>query len=126
MMEATGNIEFMAATGFGPDEQEYLAKNAIDFHRFDSGAFTAFRDIWLDTIWQQHVLYWPLEDCSDEGLKEHCKRVQYALRWCFDALDPGTGKQELAYAATHGAIVCPPGPPAIQQLTFQPTITHVP
>ncbi|KAK0493407.1 hypothetical protein EDD18DRAFT_1108187 [Armillaria luteobubalina] len=107
----------LVCTGFGPDEQEYLAKNAVDFHRFESGAFTAFSNIWLNTIWQQHLLYWPPKDCSDKGLTEHHKHVQLALQWLFDTLDPITHEQELVHTATHKPIVHPPGPTKIWQLT---------
>ncbi|KAK0478693.1 hypothetical protein EDD18DRAFT_1364549 [Armillaria luteobubalina] len=86
----------------------------------------AFSDIWLDTIWQQHVLYWPPKDCSDKGLTEHHKHVQLVLRWLFDALDPVTCEQELVHTTTHEPIIHPPSPTEIWQSTVQPTTTHVP
>ncbi|KAK0490074.1 hypothetical protein EDD18DRAFT_1109628 [Armillaria luteobubalina] len=71
MMEPTQNIGFTATTGFGHDEEEYLAKNAIHFHILESGEFSALSDAWFNTIWQHHILYWPPKDCTDKGLKEH-------------------------------------------------------
>ncbi|KAK0472662.1 hypothetical protein IW261DRAFT_1570776 [Armillaria novae-zelandiae] len=126
MTEATRNIEFTAATGFGHDEEEHLAKNAISFQMFKTGDFAAFSDIWLDTIWQQHILYWPPTDRSDTGLRTHRKRVQHALRWLFNTMDPDTRQQELAYAVSHEPKVHPPRKSVHQHPTVQPTISQVP
>ncbi|KAK0224039.1 hypothetical protein IW262DRAFT_1459082 [Armillaria fumosa] len=112
--------------GFGDEEEEYLAKNAVDFHIFETGDFAALSHVWLEMIWQQHVLYWPPKDRSDNGLVEHRKHVQHALRWLFKAMDPEIHAQQLADAATHGHKFFHPGPPEIQHLMIQPTITHVP
>ncbi|KAK0501074.1 hypothetical protein EDD18DRAFT_1102026 [Armillaria luteobubalina] len=110
-MKAPQNIGFTAATGFGCNKEEYLTKNAVQFHLLESGEFSAFSEIWLESIWQQHVLYWPPEDHTDIGLKQHQKRVQEALRWLFDALDPDACKQQLVHATTHEPKIYPPGPP---------------
>ncbi|KAK0474611.1 hypothetical protein IW261DRAFT_1568614 [Armillaria novae-zelandiae] len=75
MTEPTQNIGFSAATGFGHDEEDFLAKNAIQFHVLESGDFSALSEIWLETIWQEHILYWPPKDHTDYGLRQHCKRV---------------------------------------------------
>ncbi|KAK0221289.1 hypothetical protein IW262DRAFT_1296020 [Armillaria fumosa] len=107
-------------TGFGHEEEEYLAKNAIDFHLLESGEFSALSKIWLETIWQQQVLYWLPKDHTDNGLRQHHKHVHYALRWLFNALDPDTCKQQLAYATTYELKVHPPGLLEIQHSMVQP------
>ncbi|KAK0486703.1 hypothetical protein EDD18DRAFT_1360514 [Armillaria luteobubalina] len=122
-MEPTGNIGFTAATGFGHDEGEFLAQNSVYLHILETGELVALSDTWFKTIWQQHVLYWPLQDRSDKGLIDHHKHVRYALRWLFDALDPDTHKQALA---TVEPKLHPPGPPQLWPLTFQRTMTHMP
>ncbi|KAK0505314.1 hypothetical protein EDD18DRAFT_1344118 [Armillaria luteobubalina] len=108
MTEQTRNIGFTAATGFGYDEEIYLTQNATHYHILESGEFAALSDLWLETIWQQHVLYWPPNDHSDDGLIAHRKRVQHALRWLYDALDPDACEEQLTYAAAHEAKVYPP------------------
>ncbi|KAK0488249.1 hypothetical protein EDD18DRAFT_1359725 [Armillaria luteobubalina] len=72
--------------GFGPHEEQYLRKNVISFHLFNS-QHSFFADAWFDTIWKDFVLYWPPEDHSDGGLWRHRERVKKALRWSFDNLD---------------------------------------
>ncbi|KAK0471764.1 hypothetical protein IW261DRAFT_1571640 [Armillaria novae-zelandiae] len=109
MTEPTQNIGFLATTGFGHDEEDFLAKNAVQFHVLESGDFLALSEIWLETIWQEHVLYWPPEDHTDYGLRQHHKRVQYALRWLFNALDPDMCRQQLEYATNHEPKVHLPG-----------------
>ncbi|KAK0478030.1 hypothetical protein EDD18DRAFT_1114440 [Armillaria luteobubalina] len=121
MTESNRNNGFAAATGFGHDEEEYLAKNAVDFHLLESSKFSALSKIWLETIWQQQVLYWPPEDRTDNRLRQHRKRVHYALRWLFDALDPDVRQQWLLYAMTHEPKIHPPSPPETQHSTVPPT-----
>ncbi|KAK0488128.1 hypothetical protein EDD18DRAFT_1110504 [Armillaria luteobubalina] len=70
MMEQPRNQNFKHATGFGPEEEDFLRKNAIGFHLFDT-QHTFFANVWLDFIWKDFVLYWPPEDRSDEGLSRH-------------------------------------------------------
>ncbi|KAK0481031.1 hypothetical protein EDD18DRAFT_1113233 [Armillaria luteobubalina] len=121
MTEPTRNIGFSATTGFGHDEEDFLTKNAAQYHVLESREFSALSEIWLDTIWQQHLLYWPPEDRTDNGLKQHRKRIQYALRWLFNALDPDARKRQLEYATTHEPKVHPPGPHEIRHSTVQPS-----
>ncbi|KAK0477824.1 hypothetical protein IW261DRAFT_1594300, partial [Armillaria novae-zelandiae] len=73
MTEPTQNIGFSATTGFGHDEEDFLTKNAVQFHVLESGDFSALSEIWLESIWQEHVLYWPPEDRTDYGLRQHRK-----------------------------------------------------
>ncbi|KAK0492867.1 hypothetical protein EDD18DRAFT_1357245 [Armillaria luteobubalina] len=116
----------LSKTGFGYNEEIYLTQNAIHYHILESGEFAALSDLWLETIWQQHVLYWLPNDRSDDGLIAHHKHVQHALRWLYDALDPDTCKEQLAYAAAHEAKVYPPGLPESRHTTVQAPITwHV-
>ncbi|KAK0475680.1 hypothetical protein EDD18DRAFT_1115892 [Armillaria luteobubalina] len=72
MTEQPWNQNFKHATGFGPEEEDFLCKNAIGFHLFDT-QHTFFTNVWLDFIWKDFVLYWPPEDRSDEGLLRHCQ-----------------------------------------------------
>ncbi|KAK0493688.1 hypothetical protein EDD18DRAFT_1356142 [Armillaria luteobubalina] len=118
MTESNRISGFAATTGFGHDVEDYLAKNAVDFHLLESGEFSALSEIWLETICQQQVIYWPPEDRTDNGLRLHRKRVHYALRWLFDALDPDTRQQQLLYATTHELKIRPPGPPETRHLTI--------
>ncbi|KAK0492986.1 hypothetical protein EDD18DRAFT_1108586 [Armillaria luteobubalina] len=96
-MESNRNNGFAAATGFGHNEEEYLAKNAVDFHLLESSKFSALSEIWLETIWQQQVLYWPPED------------------------HPDVRQQRLLYATTHKPKIHPPGPPETRHSTVPPT-----
>ncbi|KAK0500750.1 hypothetical protein EDD18DRAFT_1348151 [Armillaria luteobubalina] len=124
MTESNRNNGFAAATGFGHDEEEYLAKNAVDFHLLESSKFLALSEIWLETIWQQQVLYWPPEDRTDNGLRQHRKRVHYALRWLFDALDPDVRQQRFALCYDPRAQDSSPRSPETRHSTVPPT--HIP
>ncbi|KAK0501996.1 hypothetical protein EDD18DRAFT_1100491 [Armillaria luteobubalina] len=75
-------------TGFGCDKQDFLVKNTVYLHVLKTGDFAALSDVWFETIWQQHMLYWPPLD--------HCQHVRYALQWLFDTLDPDTCSQAIA------------------------------
>ncbi|KAK0491756.1 hypothetical protein EDD18DRAFT_1109505 [Armillaria luteobubalina] len=105
MMEQPWNQNFKHATGFGPEEEDFLHKNTIGFHLFDT-QHAFFANVWLDFIRKDFILYWPPEDRSDEGLSRHRQRVKYALRWLFNALDPDVRNQELQLTPQ----VYPPGP----------------
>ncbi|KAK0466523.1 hypothetical protein IW261DRAFT_1426866 [Armillaria novae-zelandiae] len=123
MTEPNQNTGFTAATGFGCDELEYLAKNTVYFHFLKTGDFAALSDVWFEAIWEQHVLYWPPQDRSDNGLMDHRQHVRYALQWLFDTLDPDARNQAIAAVEPK---VHPPGPPDFRRSTCQPTKTHLP
>ncbi|KAK0464837.1 hypothetical protein IW261DRAFT_1427261 [Armillaria novae-zelandiae] len=94
MMEQLRNQNFTHATGFGPQEEEYLRKNAISFHLYET-KHAFFANVSLDFIYKDFVLYWPPEDRSDEGLLRLRERIRNALRFLFNALDTEVQKQQL-------------------------------
>ncbi|KAK0499951.1 hypothetical protein EDD18DRAFT_1348752 [Armillaria luteobubalina] len=104
------------------DKEKYLAQNAIHYHILESGAFAALSDVWLEMIWQQHVLYWPPKDRSNDGLIAHRK---HALRWLYEALDPDAHEEQLAYASTHEPKFYPPSLLESRHTALQPPITRV-
>ncbi|KAK0496444.1 hypothetical protein EDD18DRAFT_1105565 [Armillaria luteobubalina] len=124
-MEPTQNIGFMATTGFRYDKEKYLAQNAIHYYILESGKFTALSDVWPEMIWQQHILYWPPNDHSNDRLIAHHKHVQHTLQWLYDTLDPDAHEKQLTYALAHELKVYPSGPLESQHTTFQVPVTHL-
>ncbi|KAK0497447.1 hypothetical protein EDD18DRAFT_1104837 [Armillaria luteobubalina] len=118
MMEQPRKQNFKHATGFGPHKEEYLRKNAVSFHLFNS-QHTFFADAWFDTIWKDFVLYWPPEDGSNGGLRRHHECVKKALQWSFNNLDLDFRERELELERSQTPQVYPPGESENQRSTVQ-------
>ncbi|KAK0465773.1 hypothetical protein IW261DRAFT_1574851 [Armillaria novae-zelandiae] len=93
----------------------------VYFHFLKTGDFAAFSDVWFEAIWEQHVLYWPPQDRSDNGLMDHPCPVCSSM--ALDTLDPDARNQAIAAVEPK---VHPPGPPDFRRSTCQPTKTHLP
>ncbi|KAK0477412.1 hypothetical protein IW261DRAFT_1421114 [Armillaria novae-zelandiae] len=117
MMEK--HLNFTATTGFGRDEEVFLVKNAVCFHLYESG-HRFFKDLWLESIWEVFVLYWPPADQSDNALAVH----REALHWIYKHLDPETHQTE--QASIQFPQVYYPGPTKQCHTTISPLLPRQP
>ncbi|KAK0493892.1 hypothetical protein EDD18DRAFT_1107857 [Armillaria luteobubalina] len=111
------HIMRVGLTGFGHDEEAFLVRNAVCFHHFES-RHKFFGDLWLESIWEVFVLYWPPAERSDDALAGHHERVCQALRWIYEHLDPGAHEAEQAniqFPQVHH-----PGPKEQRRMTIRP------
>ncbi|KAK0478571.1 hypothetical protein EDD18DRAFT_1114189 [Armillaria luteobubalina] len=113
MMEKPQESDFTAATGFGHEEEAFLAKNTVCFHLFES-CHTFFGNLWLESIWDVFILYWPLAEQTHSVLAEHCK----GLCWLYEHID--LEKRQTKQANIQFPQVYYPGPLEPWRMTINP------